>query len=80
MAKYRYLELTDRQELAQRYRAGERVLDIATQLGIHPATVYHELERGRTDELDENQRPVYDPVKAQRSFQEGLRRRGHRRS
>ena len=79
MPKYKYLELKDRQELARRYRSGARVFDLAVLLGVSPATVYHELERGRTEERDENQRPVYDPDKAQRAFQDGLRRRGKRR-
>ena len=35
-----------------------------------------ELKRGATGKLDHNQRPAYDPVLAQRTYQENIRRRG----
>lgn len=76
--KYKYLTLQDRKDISGQYLRGDRVLDIALALGVHPATIYLELKRGRTDELDKNQRPHYDPIQAQRVIQEGFRRRGHR--
>ena len=42
-------------------------------------TLYGELKRGDTGELDQNQRPAYDPVLAQKTYQENIRRRGRRR-
>ena len=46
MSGYRYLTLADRQTLEALYLEGDRVQDIADQIGVHVATVYKELKRG----------------------------------
>jgi IS30 family transposase len=52
------------------------VADIAAGLGVTTATVYRELKRGETGELDRNQRRAYSPVLAQQRVQESFKRRG----
>ena len=76
--KYKYLTQNDRQRIAAWYLNGERPCDIAKWLGVHTATIYHELQRGQSGELDKNQRLAYDPQIAQKSVQEGFKRRGRR--
>lgn len=75
----KYLTLQDRKKIAKLYGEEVRVLDIANKIGCHPATIYEELRRGDTGDLDKNQRPEYDPMLAQRRVQEAIRRRGNRR-
>lgn len=54
--QYRYIDFRDREQIAARYLNGDRVADIAAGLGVTTATVYRELKRGETGELDRNQR------------------------
>lgn len=77
-SKYKYLSFLDRQTIEKMYAAGARPIDIAEKIGCHTATVYTELQRGHTGELDANQRPAYSAEIAQRTVQEGFRRRGRR--
>jgi IS30 family transposase len=75
---YRYLTLADRTELEALYLKGERVQDIADQIGVHVATVYKELKRGDTGNLDRNMRREYSATLAQRRLAENFRKRGRR--
>lgn len=75
----KYLTLKDRRLIAKRYGEEARVLDIANEIGCHPATIYEELRRGDTGRLDANQRREYDPLLAQREAQAAIRRRGNRK-
>ena len=77
--KYKFITMEERGKIAAWYLEGDRPCDIATRIGVHTATVYHELQRGHTGKLDINQRPDYDPTLAQKVFQEGLKKRGRRR-
>ena len=74
--QYRYIDFRDREQIAARYLNGDRVADIAAGLGVTTATVYRELKRGETGELDRNQRRAYSPVIAQQRVQESFKRRG----
>ena len=74
--QYRYIDFRDREQIAARYLNGDRVADIAAGLGVTTATVYRELKRGETGELDRNQRRAYSPVLAQQRVQESFKRRG----
>lgn len=82
MQKYKYIDFSDRKQISTRYMNGDRVADIAADLGVSTAAVYRELKRGAVfDEhgdaiLDRNQRPAYSPVIAQQRVQENFRRRG----
>ena len=70
------LTLKDRKTLARLYRAETPTINIAQKLRCSQTTVYNELERGFTGELDEFGRRVYDPVQAQRAVQEATSRQG----
>lgn len=75
----RYLTYDDRKTLAALYAAGENLPDIAEKLGVHLATVYRELTRGGTGELDSNGRNEYSAALAQKTVQESIKRRGHKK-
>lgn len=62
--KYRLMDDTMRGTIAEMYREGCRVPEIAAAVGMHETSVYREINRGLTDELDENGRFIYDPDKA----------------
>lgn len=73
------LTYSDRKTLAKMYAKEISVLEISRKIGCHPQTIYDELKRGATGELDEAHRPAYDPDLAQRTVQENKRRRGRKR-
>ena len=45
---YRYLDFEDRKKIEAWHARGDRPLEIAARLGVHTATIYHELQRGYT--------------------------------
>jgi len=72
------LTLNDRKVIAKRWADGDSAAAIAKGLGFAPGTIYAELARGHTGELDRNSRPQYDPARGQAVYQANLRRRGNR--
>ena len=60
------------------YADGESLTDIATKLGVHLATVYRELTRGGTGEIDNNGRYGYSAELGQKRVSENFKRRGRR--
>ena len=62
--KYKVVDDTVRAEIARLYAENWKVPDIAAEVGLHETSVYRELNRGMTEELDENGRFVYDIEKA----------------
>lgn len=76
MKKYKYLQFRERKKLEKMYLRGDRIADIADVLGVNANTVYNEIKRGFTGNLDINQRREYSPELAQRKIMDGLRRRG----
>ena len=64
--RLKYRRMTDdlRCVIAKMYREGHKVPEIAEAVGLHETSVYRELNRGLTEELDENGNFVYDPDKA----------------
>lgn len=76
--KYKYLSFKDRKKIEKWYGAGDRPLDIAARLRVHTATIYHELKRGYTGELDQNKRDAYNAELAQQRVQESFKRRGRK--
>lgn len=74
----RSLSFEDRQVLERRWADGENAVQIAKVLGVCSSTVYVELRRGDTGELDSNFRRAYSAARGQRAFQESLSRRGRR--
>lgn len=57
--KYRYLTFEDRKKIEAWHLIGDRPADIAARLSVHYTTIYKELQRGATGELDKNQREGY---------------------
>ena len=82
MRRYKYITFADRKQIAELYRSNVRPADIAERLGVTTATIYRELKRGEiagedgAPVLDRNQRRAYNPVIAQQTVQENIRRRG----
>ena len=76
--KYRYLTFEDRKKIEAWHARGDRPLEIAARLGVHTATIYHELQRGYTGEVDAAQREIYSAERAQAVVRENFKRRGRR--
>lgn len=76
--KYTYITYDDRKRIEKWYLNGEGACEIAARLGVHNTTIYRELERGGTGELDENQRPAYSATVAERNLQASFKRRGRK--
>lgn len=75
---YRYLTLADREALEAHYLKGERPQDIADTLGVHVATIYKELKRGDTGDIDRNMRQGYSAKLAQLRLQKNFKCRGRK--
>ena len=76
--KYKYLTFEDRQKIEAWHARGDRPLEIAARLGVHTATIYNELKRGYTGELDGAQCEKYSAEQAQRIVQGNFKRRGRK--
>lgn len=74
--KYRYLTFEDRKKIEAWHLSGDRPADIAARLSVHYTTIYKELQRGATGELDRNQREGYSAELAERRLRESFKRRG----
>ena len=75
-----YLTLKDRRSLEQLYSQRAGLAEAAASLGVHLATVYHELLRGNTGELNAQGREGYSAEVTQKAFNESLKRRGCKQS
>jgi len=75
----RYMTFDDRKKLEELYAKGEELAALANSLGVHLATIYRELARGYTGELDANGRSGYSADIAQKTVQDSIKRRGHRK-
>ena len=73
MARFRRMDFADRQKIAELYGRGMTVADIAEQVGFNRASVYEELKRGFTGEMDKNGRTEYSAELAQRKLFERRR-------
>ena len=75
----RNLTYEDRKILEKLYANGLRLPDLADILNVHLATIYRELSRGDTGEMDSHGRSGYNTEKAQRLLKQNLKKRGKRR-
>ena len=75
----RYLSYDQRKEIEKLYESGAEVIEIANTVGVNPATIYRELKRGETEELDRNGRAAYSAELGQRTVNGNFRRRGNRK-
>lgn len=76
--KYKYITFDDRKSIARLWAIGTRPQDIADSVGVNTATLYRELKRGYPGKDGRNQRPAYNPVIAQQSVDDGMKRRGRK--
>lgn len=76
--KYKFITYDDRIRIAKSWAIGTRPQDIADEIGVNLATLYRELKRGYPGKDGRNKRPAYDPVIAQRSVDDGMKRRGRK--
>ena len=67
--------MKDRAELEALYNKGRGVEEIAAKLNVHRSTVYNELKRGDTGEMDSNGRIGYSAELAQQEIINNYRRR-----
>ena len=65
MKEYKHIMLADRQRIEEMYGAGMMPVEIAVKIGVHHATIYNELRRGDTGEIDRNGRIGYSAELAQ---------------
>ena len=70
-----HLTLQDRLELEALYGKGSRVEQIAARLKVHRSTIYNELKRGDTGEMDSNGRIGYSAELAQQQIIKNYRHR-----
>jgi len=69
----KHLTLKDREELEALYNKGCGAEQIAAKLKVHRSTVYNELKRGDTGEMDGNGRIGYSAELAQQRLYERRR-------
>ncbi len=62
------------------YAEDKRPSEIAEAVGVTTATIYRELKRGETGELDEHFRPAYSAETAERAVRLSMRQRGRRKA
>lgn len=74
------LTLEDRRKIEKMWGKNASPAEIASELKICQATVYVELKRGDTGELDKNFRPGYNAERGQTVYLANLRNRGRRKS
>ena len=60
--KYECLKLEDRRIIEEMYAKGAKPGEIAERVGKCQATIYRELERGKTGETDSRFRQGYSPI------------------
>lgn len=66
MSMYRWISQDERRKIEKAYQSGEAIDAIAKSLGRNRTTIYNEIRRGDTGEMDENGRQGYSAEIAQR--------------
>lgn len=74
--KYKLITPEDRRAIEKAYFEGESVAVIADEIGASRASVYREIARGYTGDVDKNGRPAYSAAVAQAATTESMSRRG----
>lgn len=75
-----YLKIGQRREIERLYAADTAPSEIAEVVGVSTQTIYRELKRGETGELNEHFRPAYSAEVAERNVRLSMRNRGRRRA
>ncbi len=75
---FRHLTWTDRLKMEKMLKEKRSAKEIANALHVHQATVYREIKRGRTKQLDTELREiyVYTADTAERKYRESLKAKG----
>ena len=75
---FRQLTWTDRLRIEKLLKEGHKAQDIANTLHVHHSTIYREIKRGRTKQLDTQLREiyVYTADMADRKYRENLKAKG----
>ena len=73
---YKYLTFADRQKIESLHSQGKALAEIAKDIKCSIATIYNELNRGDTGELDKNGRNGYSADLAQKNINASLKCRG----
>ncbi len=74
--KCKNLTFADRQRIEELRNKNKSLNAIADELGVHLATIYREIKRGKTGEIDDNGQYHYSAAVAQANTRENLSRRG----
>lgn len=80
MNRYKCIELEERKIIEEMYNTGAKPCDIAKRIGKCQATIYREIKRGETEELNERCRPAYRAEIAEMRVNEAYRKRGRRKT
>lgn len=78
--KYNQLTWEKRLHIEALYQAGIKVVDIATQIGVHYSTVYREIKRGKTIQRnsDWTEREIYSPNLGQDIYEKNKKECGRK--
>ena len=76
---YKIIDFEKRKVIEELYAANWSAQEIADHVGLSPATIYRELQRGNTGKLDKNGRSGYSAIKAQENAERLRKNRGKRR-
>lgn len=78
--KYECLKLEERRIIEDMYAKGARPGEIAQRIGKCQATIYRELERGKTGKTDSCFRQGYSAEVAEARVNQSYRNRGRRKA
>ncbi len=77
MERSKWMVFEDRKKIEKMYSAGKTVQEIAVEMKRNRATIYNELRKGDTGEMDKNGRPGYSAEVAQKyTYEVKQKRRG----
>ncbi len=74
--KYKILDFEDRLQIERFLNKGISPQKIAYMLGVSQSTVYRELQRGDTGEMNDDYQRIYSAELGERNFKENMSKRG----
>ncbi len=75
-----YLTIGQRREIERLYAEDKAPSEIAEHVGVTTATIYRELHRGDTGELNKHYSPAYSAEIAEKTVRLSMRNRGRRKA
>lgn len=76
---WKCITFDDRKKIEQMYAEDKKPYEIANVVGVTVATIYRELKRGYTGELNANYCPAYSAENAEKEVRRSVRNRGRRK-